>query len=50
MPKVKLTLFPDPVEVPEDEIAVLRAQGLVDDAPVETATRAVKATRKDEQS
>jgi hypothetical protein len=46
---VKLTLFPDPVEIPEDEIAVLRAQGLVEDS-AEAPAKAAKATpRKDEQ-
>jgi hypothetical protein len=50
MPMVKLTLFQDPVEVPEDEIPVLRAQGLIVDEPAETPAKAVKAqTRKDEQ-
>lgn len=29
MPKVHVTLFPDPIEVPDDEVEVLRAQGLL---------------------
>jgi hypothetical protein len=29
MPMVRVTLFPEPVDVPEDEIPVLRAQGLL---------------------
>lgn len=51
MPKVHVTLFPDPIEVPEDEVEVLRAQGLlVEGAPVESPAKAVKAAaRKDEQ-
>lgn len=38
MPLVRLTLFPDPVEVPDDEVPVLRAQGLLveDTAPQPT--------------
>jgi hypothetical protein len=49
MPLVKLTLFPDPIEVPDDELPVLRAQGLVED-PAETPAKAAKvaAPRKDE--
>lgn len=50
MPKVKLTLFQDPIEVPEDEIPVLRAQGLVEDtaAPVAASEPAtIKATKKE---
>lgn len=31
MAKVQLTLFTDPVEVPDDEVAILRGQGLVVD-------------------
>lgn len=48
MPKVRVTLLPDPIEVPEDEVAVLRAQGLLveDDAP---AAPVKSAPRKDEQ-
>lgn len=48
MPKVNVTLFPDPIEVPEDEIPVLRHQGLlVEDA---ASAKAVKPQlRKDEQ-
>lgn len=50
MPMVRLTLFADPVEVPEDEIPVLRAQGLVVNEPAETPAKAAKAQpRKDEQ-
>ncbi|MFJ9771236.1 hypothetical protein ACIRVF_08325 [Kitasatospora sp. NPDC101157] len=29
MPLVRTTFFPDPVEVPDDEVQVLRAQGLL---------------------
>jgi hypothetical protein len=30
MPLVKLTLFEDPVDIPDEEIGVLQNQGLVD--------------------
>jgi len=30
MPLIKLTLFDDPVDIPDDEIATLASQGLVD--------------------
>jgi hypothetical protein len=34
MPTVRVTLFEDPIDVPEDEVAVLRSQGLlVEEAP-----------------
>jgi hypothetical protein len=34
MPTVHVTLFEDPIDVPEDEVPVLRSQGiLVEDAP-----------------
>lgn len=51
MPMVKLTLFQEPVEVPEDEIPVLRAQGLVIDEPAEAPAKggAKVQARKDEQ-
>lgn len=54
MPKVKLTLFQDPVEVPEDELPSLRQQGLVveviADASTDVTAKAAKTTpRKDEQ-
>lgn len=29
MPKVRVTMFPDPIEVPDDEVEVLRSQGLL---------------------
>jgi hypothetical protein len=29
MPLVRTTFFPDPIEVPDDEVPVLRAQGLL---------------------
>lgn len=48
--KVKLTLFEEPHEVDEDEIPVLRAQGLLVEEPAEAPVKAVKAQpRKDEQ-
>lgn len=51
MPKVKLTLFQDPVEVPEDEIPALRAQGLLVEDTAEVPAKAAKPMpRKDEQS
>lgn len=31
MQKVKVTMFPDPIEVPDDEVHVLRAQGILDE-------------------
>lgn len=33
MPKVRVTLFEDPIEVPDDEVPVLRAQGLLREEP-----------------
>lgn len=53
MPMVKLTLFQEPIEVPDDEVPVLRAQGLLVEEPAETPTeapaKAVKAQpRKDD--
>lgn len=46
MPKVRVTILPEPIEVPDDEVAVLRAQGLLveDDVPAATS----KSPRKDE--
>lgn len=48
--KVRVTLFPDPIEVPADEVPVLRAQGLLVEeptAPVDPpAAPAVKAAPK----
>ncbi|WP_161790134.1 hypothetical protein [Streptacidiphilus carbonis] len=50
MPMVKVTLFQEPIEVPDDEVPVLRAQGLLVEEPAETPAKAVKAQpRKDEQ-
>lgn len=51
MAKVHVTLFPDPIEVPDDEVEVLRCQGLLreDTAPVEPAA-AKAATPKGEKS
>lgn len=47
MPKVHVTLFPDPIEVPDDEVEVLRAQGLIrEDTTSEPARVAVKAAPK----
>ena len=49
MPKVKLTLFEDPIDVPDDEVEVLRAQGLLEEkTTAESASRsaAAKATPK----
>lgn len=39
MPQVRVTILPEPIEVPEDEIPVLRAQGLLveDDVPAATS-------------
>ena len=34
MPLVKLSIYPEPVEVAEDEIPGLRSQGLIEDEPV----------------
>lgn len=45
--KVKLTMFPDPIEVPADELPALRAQGLVEETPEQPsapASIAVKVT------
>lgn len=54
MPKVRVTLFQDPIEVPDDEVPVLRAQGLLSEeaaAATESLAATVKATpRKDAQS
>ena len=33
MAKVKLTIFPEPREIPDDEIPGLRSQGLIEDEP-----------------
>ena len=49
MPKVRVSMFPDPIEVPDDEVEVLRSQGLLkEEAPAEPAPRpaATKATAK----
>ncbi|MGW3196347.1 hypothetical protein ACWDBD_17510 [Streptomyces sp. NPDC001118] len=49
MPKVRVTMFEDPIEVPDDEVEVLRAQGLLkEDAAAEPAPQptAAKATTK----
>lgn len=48
--KVKLTLFPEPREVDEDEIPSLRAQGLLEEDPAPAPAAepaAVKATKKE---
>lgn len=38
MPKVRVTMLQEPIDVPEDEIPVLRAQGLlVEDEPDDRA-------------
>lgn len=54
MPLVKVSLFQDPIEVPDDEVEVLRGQGLlaevVADAPAAEPVKAAKVQpRKDEQ-
>lgn len=50
MPQVRVTLFEDPIEVPDDEIPVLRHQGLLrEEAPAAAPTTpasAAKATPK----
>lgn len=49
MPKVRVTMFEDPIEVPDDELEVLRAQGLLKEEPAaEPAPRpaAAKTTAK----
>jgi hypothetical protein len=48
---VKLTLFQEPVEVPDDEVEVLRAQGLLTEVIAEAPAKAAAKTtpRKDEQ-
>lgn len=54
MPEVRVTMFENPIEVPEDEVEVLRVQGLLHEetspaaeTTVEPATRpAAKATAK----
>lgn len=33
MPKVRVTMFPDPIDVPDDEVEVLRSQGLLNEEP-----------------
>ena len=44
MPKVKVTLFSDrEIEVPDDEIPVLRAQGLLVDEPAAASPPRVAA-------
>lgn len=53
MPKVRVTMFEDPIEVPDDEVEVLRVQGLLRDEPEPQAARpaAKSAPKKDgEQS
>ena len=40
MPLVKLSIYPEPVEVPEDEIPTLRSQGLIEDEPAAADTPA----------
>lgn len=42
MPLVKLTIYPEPVEVPEDEIPALRSQGLIEDEAPELEPDPVK--------
>lgn len=48
--KVRVTMFEDPIEVPDDEVEVLRAQGLLheEEAAPEPAPRpaAAKAAAK----
>ncbi|NUQ95290.1 MAG: hypothetical protein HOY79_01565 [Streptomyces sp.] len=49
MPKVHVTMFEDPIEVPDDEVEVLRAQGLIhEEAAPEPAPQpaAAKASPK----
>lgn len=43
MPLVRTTFFPDPVEVPDDEVHVLRAQGLLIEEPGPAAADPVPA-------
>lgn len=52
MPKVRVTLFPDrEIEVPEDEIPVLRAQGLLREEPQpEPPSAPVKVTPKPKET
>ncbi len=54
MPKVKVTMFEDPIDVPEDEVPVLRAQGLLREETEPQAARPAAATkpaaRKDDPS
>lgn len=52
---VDVTMFQEPIEVPEDEVPALRAQGLIRvkrddsaDAPA-AASKPKSATRKDDQ-
>lgn len=49
MPKVRVSLFEEPIEVDDDEVEVLRAQGLLkEEAAAEPTPRpaATKATAK----
>ena len=55
MPLVHVTTFEDPIEVPDDEVPVLRAQGLLREDPtpaeVPSTARTKSTTKKDgEQS
>jgi hypothetical protein len=48
MPLVHVTTFEDPIEVPDDEVPVLRAQGLLreDPAPAAAPSAVAKPTPK----
>jgi hypothetical protein len=51
--KVHVTLFPDPIEVPDDEVEVLRAQGILREdapAPAEQAAAKPAVTQKGDKS
>jgi hypothetical protein len=48
--RVRVTMLPDPIEVPEDEIPVLRAQGLLvedDEARPAVAVATTKTVKKE---
>jgi hypothetical protein len=38
VPKVKVTMFEDPIDVPDDEIPVLRSEGLLVESAPEQVT------------
>lgn len=49
MPLVKLTIFPEPRDIPAEEIPVLRSQGLIEDEDPAAAEGTDGAAEDDDQ-